>query len=186
MVSFRLVFVWFLALAPRLLSFCFLVWSVFVCIACGCECISHKRRPWGAQSAGLRPLYHHHHCLFWGWVRTGVPYTFWHVQNRSHPPTPFLSNAVKYSPGRGWGWPRAGNRTVTLTLLVFPLSRRGNCWPFFSFCVFCLWFGVFCRFFTVLLFLGSLFEKNFGGELLFYGVGVGLVFFGAVLPMFLL
>ena len=45
---------------------------------------------------------------------------------------------------------------------------------------------VFCRFFTVLLFLGSLFEKIFGSELLFLGVGVGRVFFGAVLPMFLL
>ena len=50
----------------------------------------------------------------------------------------------------------------------------------------CVWFGVFCRFSTVLLFLGSMFEKIFGSELLFYGVGVGLVCFGAVLPMFLL
>ena len=41
-------------------------------------------------------------------------------------------------------------------------------------------------FFTVLLFLGSLFEKIFGSELLFLGVGVGRVFLGAVLPMFLL
>ena len=41
-------------------------------------------------------------------------------------------------------------------------------------------------FFVVLLFLGSLFEKIFGSELLFLGVGVGRVFFGAVLPMFLL
>ena len=102
------------------------------------------------------------------------------------PPSPFLSNAVNYSPGRGWGWPRAGNRTVTLTLLVFPPSRRGKCCPFFSFCVFCVWSGVSCCFFTVLLFLGSLFEKIFGSELLFLGVGVRRVFFGAVLPMFLL
>ena len=56
----------------------------------------------------------------------------------------------------------------------------------FSFCVFCVRFGVFCRFFTVPLFLGSLFEKIFGSELLFLGVGVGLACFGAVLPMFLL
>ena len=41
-------------------------------------------------------------------------------------------------------------------------------------------------FFTVLLFLGPVFEKIFGSELLFSGVGVGCVFFGAVLPMFLL
>ena len=47
---------------------------------------------------------------------------------------------------------------------------------FFILC-FCVWFGVFCRFFAVLLFLGSLFEKIFGSELLFLGVVVGLVFF---------
>ena len=41
-------------------------------------------------------------------------------------------------------------------------------------------------FFVVLLFLGSLFEKIFGSELLFLGVGVGLVFVGGFLPMFLL
>ena len=41
-------------------------------------------------------------------------------------------------------------------------------------------------FFCVLLFLGSLFEKIFGSELLFLGVGVGRMLFGAVLPMFLL
>ena len=40
--------------------------------------------------------------------------------------------------------------------------------------------------FSVLLFLGSLFEKIFGSELLFLGVGVGCVFFGGFLPMFLL
>ena len=54
------------------------------------------------------------------------------------------------------------------------------------FCVFCVWFGVFCRFFAALLFLGSLFEKIFGSELLFIGLGVGRVFFGTVLLMFLL
>ena len=44
----------------------------------------------------------------------------------------------------------------------------------------------FVVFFTVPLFLGSLFEKIFGSELLFLRVGVGLVCFGVVLPMFLL
>ena len=57
---------------------------------------------------------------------------------------------------------------------------------FFLFFCFSVWSGVFCRFFTVLLFLGSLFEKIFGSELLFLGVGVGRMFFGPVLPMFLL
>ena len=37
-------------------------------------------------------------------------------------------------------------------------------------------------FFTVLLFLGSLFGKIFGSELLFLSVVVGLVFFDRVLP----
>ena len=70
--------------------------------------------------------------------------------------------------------------------VAFPPSRRGKCCPFFSFCVFWVRFGVFCRIFTVPLFLGSLFEKIFGNELLFLGVGAGLACFGAVLPMFLL
>ena len=70
-------------------------------------------------------------------------------------------------------------------LFVLPLLEGGNAGRFFSFCVFCAWFGVFCRFFAVLLFLGSLFEKIFGSELLFLGVVVGLVFFDSVLPRFL-
>ena len=54
----------------------------------------------------------------------------------------------------------------------------------FSLCVFVSGPASFVFFY--LLFLGSLFEKYFGSELLFLGVGVGRVFFGAVLPMFLL
>ena len=45
---------------------------------------------------------------------------------------------------------------------------------------------MFLSFFAVLLFLGSLFGKIFGSELLFLGVGVGRVFAGGSLPMFLL
>ena len=40
--------------------------------------------------------------------------------------------------------------------------------------------------FSGFLFLGSLFGKIFGSELLFLGVGVGRVFFVDVLPMLLL
>ena len=47
----------------------------------------------------------------------------------------------------------------------------------FLFLFFCVWFGVLCLFFSVILFLGSLFEKIFGSELLFLGVVVSLVFF---------
>ena len=62
-----------------------------------------------------------------------------------------------------------GNRTVTLCLVGFPPSRRGKCCPFFHFVFFCGWFGVFCRFFTVLLFLGSLSEKNFRERIFVFG-----------------
>ena len=55
----------------------------------------------------------------------------------------------------------------------------------FYFCFLCL-FGVPCHFFAALRFLGSLFEKCFGSELLFLGVGVGLVLCDGVLPRFLL
>ena len=68
--------------------------------------------------------------------------------------------------------------------LALPRLEGGNAVRFF--CVFCVWFGVLLSFFffTVLLFLGSLFEKIFGSELLFLGVVVGLVFFDSVLPRF--
>ena len=39
---------------------------------------------------------------------------------------------------------------------------------FFILC-FCVWFGVFCRFFAVLLFLGSFFEKNFRERTFVFG-----------------
>ena len=57
---------------------------------------------------------------------------------------------------------------------------------FFILCFFVSGSVSFVVFFFVLLFLGSLFEKIFGSELLFLGIGVGRVYSGAVLPMFLL
>ena len=72
-------------------------------------------------------------------------------------------------------------------MFVFsPFFEGGNAVLFFSFCVFRVWSGVFCRLFAVLLFLGSLFETIFGSKLLFLGGCVGLVFFGGFLLMFLL
>ena len=56
----------------------------------------------------------------------------------------------------------------------------------FSFCFFLCLVWRLLPFFAVLLFLGSLFEKFFGSELLFLGLGVGFLFFGGFLPMFLL
>ena len=58
-----------------------------------------------------------------------------------------------------------------------PLLKEDTQSVFFTLC-FCVCLGVFGCFFSVLLFLESLFEKFFGSELLFLGVGVGLVFFG--------
>ena len=57
-----------------------------------------------------------------------------------------------------------------------PFSKGEMLSVFFILCFLCL---VRCLlpFFAVFLFLGSLFEKFFGSELLFLGVGVGLVFF---------
>ena len=53
----------------------------------------------------------------------------------------------------------------------FPPSRKGKCCPFSSFCVFRVWFGVFCRFFSVFLFLRSLFEKDFRERTFVFGWG---------------
>ena len=55
---------------------------------------------------------------------------------------------------------------------------------FFILCSLCLVWRL-LSFFKVLLFLGSLFGKTFGGELLFLSVVVGLVFFDSVLPRLL-
>ena len=68
-----------------------------------------------------------------------------------------------------------GNCTVTLVLLA-PLSKGEMLSVFFILCFFVsgpVSFAVF----VVLLFLGSLFVKIFGSELLFLGGCVGLVFF---------
>ena len=72
----------------------------------------------------------------------------------------------------------------TLSGRFSPFSKGEMLSVFFILCFLCL---VRCllSFFTVLLVLGSLFEKIFGSELLFLGVVVGLVFFDSVLPMFL-
>ena len=69
---------------------------------------------------------------------------------------------------------------------LVPVLERGNAVRFFRFVFFWVWFGVFCRFFCRSSLLRVVVRKIFGSELLFLGVGVGLVCFGAVLPMFLL
>ena len=68
----------------------------------------------------------------------------------------------------------------------FPLLEGGNAVRFFSFCVFRVWFGAFCRFFCRSSLVRVVFEKIFGSELLFLGGGVWSCVFGVFLPMFLL
>ena len=98
-----------------------------------------------------------------------------------------LPQSRKAGAGRGGG---GAGRTVTQMLfwtgglschanasLICPVSK-GEMLSVFSSCVFLCLVRRLSSFFTVLLFLGSLFEKIFGSELLFYVVGVGLVFFG--------
>ena len=66
-----------------------------------------------------------------------------------------------------------------------PFSKGEMLSVFLILCFLCL---VRCplSFFAVLLFLGSLFGRIFGSELLFLGFVVGLVLFGGFLPLFLL
>ena len=79
-------------------------------------------------------------------------------------------------------WRTVLSRNCFLDLLRL---EGGNAVRFFHFVFFVSGSASFVVF-SVLLFLGSLFEKIFGSELLFLCVGVGRVFFGVVLPMFLL
>ena len=104
-----------------------------------------------------------------------------------HPlPAEHCKGQSKKGVGDGFRPATVLSQIVGCVVLVFFPSRRGKCCPSFSLCVFRVWFGVSCRFFCRFLFLGSLFEKIFGSELLFLGLGVGFVFFGGFLPMFLL
>ena len=97
------------------------------------------------------------------------------------PPTPFLSNAVKYSPGRGWGWPREGDlgpatvlsHFLLLVLSFFPLK----CCPFFFILCFCVWSGVFCRFFCRSSRLKGRFLEKFSGANFCFRVSVLVVCF---------
>ena len=75
--------------------------------------------------------------------------------------------------------------TLSCSFFFFSLLEGGNAVRFCHL-VFSGLAGRFLSFFSVLLILGSFCEKIFGSELLFSCFGVGRVFFGAVLPMFLL
>ena len=76
-----------------------------------------------------------------------------------------------------------GNRIVTAS--SFPFSKGEMLSVFFILCFLCLVRCLFVVFYRS-SFLRVDVWKIFGSELFFLGVGVGRVFFGAVLPMFLL
>ena len=88
--------------------------------------------------------------MFWG-LRTSDPHASWRAKLVSPPPTPFLSNAVKDSPGRGWGKIAYGNRTVTHCLFTIVGSPKGENLMLSVFFILCFFasgsvsFAVFCR-----------------------------------------
>ena len=76
----------------------------------------------------------------------------WPIRSVVAPLTPFLPNAVKNGPGRGWGTTTHGNRTVTQMLAPNSCSPKGEMLSvFFILCFLC---PVQCllSFFAVLLF----------------------------------
>ena len=128
-----------------------------------------------------------HHTKHKGGVDQNIDHTHHHCQG----PFPGGADADGVGPKRGGSgmllvvFGNLGGSCCSCQV-VFPPSRRGKCCLFFHFVFFHAWLGVFCRFFPALLFLGSLFGKIFGSELLVLGLGVGCVYSGAVLPMLLL
>ena len=113
-------------------------------------------------------------------MRTEVPCTHC-TDSVSPPPTPFLLNAVKHSPGRGWGTSNGqGNRTVThcvgLVMCAFPLFEGGNAVRFFHFVFFLsgpVSFVVFLSFFSS---KGRFLEKFSGANFCFWMVVLVLCF----------
>ena len=162
------------------------------CLSVCCLCMSalHVRvlipRQFWREGDNHLPPPGYDHCNILGiGVRTEVP-CIPCTDSVSPPPTPFLPNAVKDSPGRGWGKIAPGNRTVTHCWARMCVPPRGKCCPFFSFCVFSVRSGVSCRFLSFLLSKGRFIGKIFGSELLFLGGCVGLGFFGGFLLLLLL
>ena len=123
-------------------------------------------------------------------VGTGIPcnHSGHGALNRSHPPpTPFLPNTVKDSPGRGWGTESDRQpycHTLSVQIARFSPFSKGEMLPVFVFCVFDVWFGVFCRFLSFLLSKGRFLKKFSGANFCFWVIVLVLCFW--FLPMFLL
>ena len=109
----RFFFFWF----GCFLGFCPCVGRFFGCVfgpsLGGCMQDDTNAFRWGRETRHLPPLRTIIiTCCFWFWVRTSAPQKLdaqLSAELVSPRPTPFLSNAVEYSPGRGWGWPREGD-----------------------------------------------------------------------------
>ena len=121
----------------------------------------------------------------WGPISRVLPSVVTHRFGLT-PPHPLPAECRKGRPRKGVG-DNLGRQPYCRTLLgtcvcFSPFSKGKMLSVFFIFCFSCLAWCL-LPFSAVLLFLGSLFEKIFGSELLFLGVGVGLVFFGGFLLM---
>ena len=94
------------------------------------------------------------------------------TQIRSHPPHPLPAECCKGQPRKGVGdnnvrQPYCHTVSVLDSRMFVPL--RGKCCPFFSFCFFGVWSGVFCRFFCRSSFLRVAFWKNFRERTFVFG-----------------
>ena len=86
------------------------------------------------------------------------------------PPPPPSCRSCKGQPRKGVGEDRARQPYChTLLGLIFCVPPRGKCCPFFSFCVFSVRSGVFCRFLSFFSFLRVVFWKNFRERTFVFG-----------------
>ena len=90
--------------------------------------------------------------------------------NRSHPPHPLPAERCKAQPRKGVGVVSTATVLSHKFLPLFLVPPRGKCCPFFSFCVFRVWSGVFCHFLSFLLSKGRFWEKFSGANFCFWGV----------------
>ena len=98
------------------------------------------------------------------------------VLSRSHPPHPLPAEAVKDSPGRGWGKNGQGNRTVTHCWARICVPPRGKCCSFFFFLFFFCLVRCLLPFLSFLLSKGRFLEKFSGANFCFWVVVLVLCF----------
>ena len=94
---------------------------------------------------------------------------------RRRSPYPLPAERCKAQPRKGVG-DSHGNRTVTQILASSSCSPKGELLSFFSFCVFGVWSGVFCRFLSFLFSKGRFLEKFSGANFCFWVLVLVLCF----------